>query len=41
MNQREKIIEIVTNLRLKLQGDKTGFFNSKTDTRGYFKREII
>lgn len=38
---REKIIEIVTNLRLKLQGDKTSFFNSKTDTRGYFKREII
>ena len=35
------VIEIVTNLRLKLQGDKTSFFNSKTDTRGYFKREII
>lgn len=38
---KEKIIEIVTNLRLKLQGDNTSFFNSKTDTRGYFKREII
>lgn len=37
----EKIIQIVTNLRLKLQGDKTSFFNSKTDTRGYFRREII
>ena len=38
---KEEIENIVAKLRCKLAGDKTSFFNSKTDTRGYFKREVI
>lgn len=37
----KEIIEIVNKLRRKLNGDKESLFNSNTDTRGYFKREII
>lgn len=38
---KEEIENIVAKLRCKLAGDKTSFFNPKTDTRGYFKREVI
>ena len=38
---KEKIIEVVNNLKSKLNGSKESFFNSKNDTRGYFRREII
>ena len=37
----EEIIQTFNNLQNKLNGENIKCFNSKTDTRGHFNREIL
>ncbi len=37
----EETIDIINKFKNKLNGDTTKYFNSETDTRGHFKKEIM
>ncbi len=37
----EESIDIINKFKSKLSGDTTKYFNSETDTRGHFKKEIM